>query len=130
MNQINQCILEGNLVKNPEYKENIAGTGGNVSKFVLASNKMYKDSKGQIVHEVSYFDIEAWGNTAKKSLEAKVGQQMRVVGRMKQNRWKDEKGINHSKLFIVAEHIDLKEQKIEQAKAAKSTKDEDLGYGR
>ena len=54
---------------------------------------------------------------------------MRVVGRMKQNRWKDEKGINHSKLFIVAEHIDLKELKIEHAKTAKSTKDEDLGYG-
>ena len=84
MNQINQCILEGNLVKNPEYKENIAGTGHSVSKFVLASNKMYKNSKGELVNEVSYFDIEAWGNTAKKTLEAK---------------------------------------------AAKRTKDEDLGYG-
>ena len=31
-----------------------------------------------------------------------------MVGRLKQNRWKDTEGKNHAKVKIVAEHVDFK----------------------
>ena len=33
---------------------------------------------------------------------------MRVVGRLKQSRWKDKDGKSQSKVFVVAEHIEYK----------------------
>ena len=40
---------------------------------------------------------------------------MRVVGRLKQNRWKDNDGKNVSKVFIVAEHIEYKPKLVKPA---------------
>jgi single-strand DNA-binding protein len=36
------------------------------------------------------------------------GRGLRVVGRLKQNRWKDADGKTQSKIFVVAEHIEYK----------------------
>lgn len=35
---------------------------------------------------------------------------MRVVGRLKQDRWTDADGKGHSRIFIVAEHVEFKPQ--------------------
>ena len=36
------------------------------------------------------------------------GRGIRVVGRLKQNRWKDDAGKSHSRVKIIAEHIEFK----------------------
>lgn len=96
MNQLNNFILEGTLVGNPEYKENAAG-GQDVSRFVLAPNRTYKNAKGEKENEVSYFDVEALGLISKRINCVKAGQGMRIAGRMKQNRWIDKDGKTQSK---------------------------------
>lgn len=110
MNNINALILEGNLVRDPEHNETQMGTS--VSNFLLAVNRTFRDSKGENVDEVSFFDVEAWGNLAEKLKKENVkkGRGVRVVGRLKQGRWKDVEGKFHSKIFVVAEYIDLKQQ--------------------
>ena len=35
---------------------------------------------------------------------------MHVVGRLKQDRWTDQEGKGHSKVYIVAEHVEFKPQ--------------------
>ena len=111
MNNINSIMLEGNLVRDPEHNE--TQMGSSVCNFSLAVNRTYKDSKGEKVDEVSFFDIETWGDLAEKLKKENVkkGRGIRVVGRLKQGRWKDAEGKSHSKIFVV-EHIELKQQII------------------
>lgn len=110
MNNINQLILEGNLVRDPEHNE--TQMGSSVCNFSLAVNRTFRDSKGEKVDEVSFFDVETWGDLAEKLKKENVkkGRGVRVVGRLKQERWKDADGKSHSKIFVVAEHIELKQQ--------------------
>lgn len=71
---------------------------------------MYKDRNGENVKEVGFYDVEVWGENI-GSMIAKngvKGRGVRVVGRLKQDRWKTADGHNASKIFIVAEHVDFK----------------------
>ena len=61
MNMLNTLMLEGNLAKDPNFTETGNGTLCNLT---LAVNRTYKDSKGEKVDEVSFFDVETWGNLA------------------------------------------------------------------
>ncbi|MCR4736361.1 MAG: single-stranded DNA-binding protein [Treponema sp.] len=114
MNQLNSIILEGNLVKQAELSEPVKGF--KICKFPLAVNRFSKNQNGDSFEEVSFFDVEAYGKMAeiceKNGLK---GRGIRVVGRLKQNRWKDNDGKSQSKIFIVAEHVEYRPnfQKLE-----------------
>lgn len=107
MNQLNSIILEGNVVRQAELTEPTKGF--KICKFPLAVNRFTKKSNGESVEEVSFFDVEAYGKMA-ESCEKDIlkGRGIRVVGRLKQNRWKDSEGKSFSKVFVVAEHIEYK----------------------
>ncbi|EID84219.1 single stranded DNA-binding protein (ssb) [Treponema sp. JC4] len=106
MNQLNSLIIEGNIVRTPEIKE--TANKSKLATFSMAVNRYYKKSDGTFEQEVSYFDVEAWGNLV-ESVEknASKGCGCRVVGRLKQDRWKDGNGKLFSKVSIVAEHIEF-----------------------
>ena len=107
MNQLNSLIIEGNAVKKAEFSEPKAGFF--VCRFPVAVNRWYKSRNNEGVSEVSYFDVEAYGKLAeycKKKVDK--GQGMRVVGRIKQDRWKDKDGKSASRVYVVAEHIEYK----------------------
>lgn len=107
MNQLNSIILEGNVVRQAELSE--PAKGFKVCKFPLAVNRFTKNSSGESFEEVSFFDVEAYGKMAEVcEKQSSKGRGVRVVGRLKQNRWKDNDGKNVSKVFIVAEHIEYK----------------------
>lgn len=111
MNAMNQIIIEGNLVRTPAFKE--TSTGKKVCTMPIAVNRIFKDTSGKEINEVGYYDIEAWGEKFTDIL-AKCGfkgRGVRVVGRLKQDRWQDDGGKSHSKVYIVAEHIDFKPTK-------------------
>lgn len=113
MNQLNSIILEGNAVKEPTFKEPVPGFW--VASFTVASNRYYRDSKGEMTEEVSYVDIECYNRMAERAMkEITKGREVRVVGRLKQNRWKDEHDKWCSKLYIVAEHIEYKPKPAEE----------------
>ena len=108
MTQINQIIIEGNVVRDSQVKETPRGT--KVCLISLATNRYYKDAKGAYQKETGYFDVEAWGETfcSRVIKNARKGTGLRVVGRLKQDRWKGADGKNASKVSIIAEHIDFK----------------------
>lgn len=107
MNQLNQIILEGNVVNDVEIKTLPNGTS--VCTVPLAVNHTYKDSDGSNFDEVSYFDVRAFGNLAAACVNhCKTGRVLRVVGRLKQDRWTDSEGKKYSKVFVMAEHIEFK----------------------
>ncbi len=109
MNSLNSVLLEGNLTRDPEFTS--TGKGTSVCHFSVAANKYYKkDNENQ--KEVSYFDIEAWAGLADNCNQYLAkGRGVRVVGRLKQDRWIDkDTGDNKQRIKIVADHVDFKPQ--------------------
>ena len=109
MNNLNSILIEGNLVRDPELSYTTKGTA--VCKFSVACNRQWKQDD-QVQKEVSYFDVSAWTRLAEVCGEyLKKGRGVRVVGRLKQDRWTDPEGKAHSRVEIVAEHVEFKPQK-------------------
>ena len=108
MNNLNSILVEGNLVKDPELSYTPKGTA--VCKFTVACNRAFKQDD-QLQKEVSFFDVSTWTRLAEVCGEyLKKGRGVRVVGRLKQDKWTDADGKPHSRIFIVAEHVEFKPQ--------------------
>ena len=108
MNNLNSILIEGNLVKDPELSYTAKGTA--VCKFSVACNRTFKQDD-QLQKEVSFFDVSTWTRLAEVCGEyLKKGRGVRVVGRLKQDRWTDTDGKPHSRVSIVAEHVEFKPQ--------------------
>ena len=106
MNNLNSIIIEGNLVRDPLLKT--TPNGHQVCSFSVASNRFYRQNE-QLEKEVSFFDVETWAKLAQTCGEVlKKGRGVRIVGRLKQDRWEDATGKSLSKVKIVAEHVEFK----------------------
>jgi single-strand DNA-binding protein len=106
MNSLNSILLEGNLVRDPELNETPKGT--KVCNFSVASNRFYRQGE-EMQKEVSFFDVEAWAKIAESCAEyLHKGRGVRVVGRLKQDRWEDGEGQKHARVKIVAEHVEFR----------------------
>jgi single-strand DNA-binding protein len=109
MNDLNSCLVEGNLVKDPVLRKTPKGTA--ICSFSIASNRFFKGPT-EIEKEVSFFDIEAWGNLAENcSNLGHKGRGVRILGRFKQERWETSDGSHRSKIVIIAEHIEWRPEK-------------------
>lgn len=107
MNQLNSLIIEGNVVRQAELSEPTAGF--KVCKFPVAVDRWYKNRNGEGVSEVSYFDVETYGKMAEVcEKQGLKGRGVRVVGRLKQDRWKDSEGKSQSRIYVIAEHVEYK----------------------
>ena len=82
MNSLNSIIVEGNVVKTPEIRQTPKGTP--VCTVGVAVNRWYKGVDGELQKEVSFFDVDTWGQLAKACSETcQKGRGIRVVGRLK-----------------------------------------------
>ena len=82
--------------------------GAAVCTFLLASNRYFKQDE-ETQKEVSYFDVTTWSRLAEVCGESLLkGRGVRVVGRLKQDRWTSPEGQGRSKVMIVAEHVEFK----------------------
>jgi single-strand DNA-binding protein len=103
MNHLNSVLIEGNLANDP-----LRSMHTNICTFTLASNRFFKQDSG-IENETSYFDVEAWGKLAEGCYsQGQKGRGVRVVGRLKQERWTETDGTPYSKIIIVAEHVEFR----------------------
>lgn len=106
MNCLNSIIIEGNLVRDPLLKT--TPNGHQVCSFAVATNRSFRQND-QYEKEVSFFDVETWSKLAQTCGEVlRKGRGVRVVGRLKQDRWEDASGKSLSKIKIVAEHVEFK----------------------
>jgi len=106
MNNLNSILIEGNVVRESQHKTTPKGTL--VCNFTIASCRYYKVQEG-IEKEVSFFDIETWAKLGEKCINhGRKGRGVRVVGRLKQKRWKDDGGEDHAQIVVVAEHVEFR----------------------
>lgn len=105
MNHLNSVLLEGNLTAEPVRAT--APNGTPVCTFAIASERSLKHEGGFEKH-VSFFDIVTRGRLADAcGTTLTKGRGVRVVGRLTQERWEQD-GIRHSRVKVVAEHVEFK----------------------
>jgi single-strand DNA-binding protein len=106
MNNLNSVLLEGNLVADPAIATTPKGTP--VCNFTIATHRFTRDGENR-VKEVSYFDVEVWAKLAQQCGEFLAkGRGVRVVGRLKQDRWQDPEGNTRSRVKLVGEHVEFR----------------------
>lgn len=103
-NNLNSLILEGVVVGEPHKVK-----ASQVLNFTIGSERFYKNEAGEDVEEKSQFKVVVYGRMCKLPLKDGVG--VRIVGRLKQNKWNDSDSVPHSEVQIVAEHIEIRKGK-------------------
>ena len=94
------------MVREPLFRTTPKGTP--VCTFSLASNRFFRQDTG-LEKEVSFFDVETWAKLAESCNNlGKKGRGVRVVGRLKQDRWTGNDGKPRSRISIVAEHVEFR----------------------
>lgn len=106
MNMLNSLILEGIITDDLSVYKMYKGIQG---EFTLETKSSYKNYNGEKVEETSNITVYCYNEIANfMQLHSSKGQGVRIVGRLKQVRWKDGNGKMSAKIIVVAEHIDLK----------------------
>ncbi|MDA3950402.1 MAG: single-stranded DNA-binding protein [Spirochaeta sp.] len=109
MNDLNSILMEGNLTRDPVLSTTPTGTP--VCNFSVGSHHLYKKDDEQR-KDTSFFDVEVWAKMGENCAEyLRKGRGVRVVGRLKQDRWKDGEGRPRSRVKIVAEHVEFRPMK-------------------
>ena len=115
MNNLNSILLEGNLTRDPELRHTPAGTP--VCTLMVGSLRTYK-LQGERREEVTFVETETCGKLATVCAEhLSKGRGVRVVGRIKQERWEDREGNARSKVLIVAEHVEFQPRRVDRPTA-------------
>ena len=109
MNNLNSILIEG--VINEDSLFRVAPKGTAVCTFLITSSRYNRNEENlkNLEKEVSFFKIETWGKLAEMVYDkGKQGRGVRVVGRLKEERWQDSDGKPQSKIVIVAEHVEFR----------------------
>jgi single-strand DNA-binding protein len=89
-----KTFLCGSLTAIPELKQ--TSSGMEYSQFSIAVNRKYKEKE-----EVSFFELTAWGKTAKAlSSFTNKGQNLFFECEPRQETWTSKEGQNHSKVVF------------------------------
>ena len=108
MINFNQVILDGVVIGEPHYLEATQRL-----EFAIDSSRVFKNASGEDVVEHYQFDVVSHGEYGKillKPLKSCTG--VRIVGRLKQDKWEEPDGVTHSKVYIVSEHIEFRKKEF------------------
>ena len=103
MKNFNLVVIEGRLTADPELRFTQNGTA--LCSFSIANNNDYV-RQNEKQNEVCFVDVTVWSNLAQRCGEyLKKGRRVLVDGRLKQDRWQDKEGKQHSKLCLVCRGV-------------------------
>ena len=104
MPDLNTVIIAGNLTNDPTFGE--TGDKTPVVNFHLASNRRFRDNKGQVKEDVCFVGVVAWDSLA-RSCKGKLvkGSSVVISGELQSRKWKSEDGHNRTIVEIKARKI-------------------------
>ena len=106
MNNLNSILVEGTIKHAPFVCHD---NGGHFAcRFIISSQRVYRDANNMLVECPNFFIIESDGELAKVAKNKVVGERVRVVGRLRQDREICDCGKPFSEIVIVAEHIEYR----------------------
>ena len=99
---LNQVILVGRLVRNPELQ--LTESGKKRTSITLAVSRGYKNQNGE--YDTDFLDCTLWTGIAENTAEyCKTGDIIGVKGRIQTWLIDNEDGTKHKKMEIVAEKV-------------------------
>ena len=99
---LNQTVLVGRLVKDPELYE--TDNGNKVTNITLAVPRSYKNADG--VYETDFIDCVLWNSIATNTAEyTKKGDMIGIKGRVQSNMYENDAGELKKSTQIVAEKV-------------------------
>lgn len=106
MKTVNKVILLGNVTRDPELK---ATQGGHsVASFGLATNRVWRDSKGEKQSLPEYHNIVVWNGLAEFCAQyVKKGKPLFVEGYLKTRSWENAEGVKMFRTEIIVDNIVL-----------------------
>ena len=109
---LNQVVLVGRIVKNPELR--VTDSGKKVTTVTLAVPRSYKNSTGE--YDTDFLDCTLWTNVAENTVEyCQTGDMVGVKGRIQTRIFQDEEGNKNKKTEIVAEKVTFLSSNIKKA---------------
>lgn len=127
MKTVNTVTLLGNVTRDPELKA--TQSGRSVASFGLATNRVWRDAKGEKQSLPEYHNIVVWGGLAEFCAQyIKKGKPLYVEGYLKTRNWENADGVKMFRTEIVVDnvvllgardpaeaHIDHAEEALEEA---------------
>lgn len=99
---LNKVFLIGNLTRDPELKTLPSGTA--VVSFGVATNRVWKDQKGEKKEDTQFHNVVAFGRQAEVINQyLKKGSMIFVEGRIQTQSWDAPDGSKRYKTEVVAE---------------------------
>jgi single-strand DNA-binding protein len=118
INSNNYVQLRGRLGKDPEIKS--FENNKIMARFAIATNESYTTMRGDRVENVTWHNITAWGDLAKKvEAECKKGMAITVVAKLVNNTFDGPDGKSRKVINIVASEVE-----VESRAGAKANQDE------
>lgn len=106
MPDLNNVIMKGRLVKDAELKYTPSQMA--VAGFSLAYNKAWKDASGEWKEQTYYFSCSWFGKAAEKNARLLLkGTPVIVQGALKQEKWQGNDGVNHEKISLVLDSVNV-----------------------
>ncbi|MDO8468291.1 MAG: single-stranded DNA-binding protein [Candidatus Peribacter sp.] len=106
MKSVNSVTLLGNVTRDPEMKQTTGGQS--VCTFGLATNRVWRDPKGEKQSLPEFHNIVAWGGLADFcSQYVKKGKPLYLEGYLKTRSWDGPEGSKIFRTEIVTENVIL-----------------------
>jgi single-strand DNA-binding protein len=100
---LNKVMLIGNLGRDPELKA--TPSGAQVAAFSMATNRKWKDKKGELQEETQWHNIVAWSQAAEFiATYLKKGSKLYVEGRLTHRTWEGQDGQKRYATEVVVEN--------------------------
>lgn len=101
---LNKVILQGRLTRDPELKYTTSNVP--VLRFSLAVQRSYAPKGAE--RKADFFDLVAWRSTAEFiSNNFKKGQEIAIVGALRQEDWTDRNGNKRTSINVVVEDVNF-----------------------
>ncbi len=121
MNDWNRAQILGRLTTDPELRQ--TPQGQSVASFAVATNRTWKDDKGEQQGQVEFHNIVAWAKLAEiVGNYLKKGSKIFLEGRLQTHTWEDTNGAKHWKTEIVADDVIMLDGKGSKGAAAEPEK--------
>ena len=117
MPALNNVQLIGNLGKDPETR--FTPTGKKVCHFTLAVNRTWRTGEGAEKEATDWFNIEAWGRLGEVCQQYLAkGRLIYLEGRLKTDRYTDEKGETRYYTQVVTRQMQMLDRKADEQDVA------------
>jgi single-strand DNA-binding protein len=113
MKSVNSVTLLGNATHDPDLKA--VSSGQSVCTFGIATNRVWKDKKGETQSLPEFHNLVAWGKLGESCGKyVKKGKPLFVQGHLKTGTWEKD-GAKHSKTEVIVDTISFLGEKSKVA---------------